>query len=92
MDKHIRATGTAQMTALVNIFDVEKYDQEVACLQTPAVRADTILSHMMRTVTEKMDEDPALYRKFSEMVAETIEAYRQGRLDELAYYKQANQG
>ena len=89
MDEHVKATGTSQITALVNIFDIEKFDQEVARLQTPAARADTILSHMTRTITEKMDEDPALYRKFSEMVAETIAAYRQGRIDELAYYRQA---
>lgn len=89
MDEHVKATGTTAITNLVNIFDVEKFDQEVARLQTPAARADTILSHMTRTITEKMDEDPALYRKFSEMVAETIEAYRQGRIDELEYYRRA---
>jgi type I restriction enzyme R subunit len=83
MDEHIRATGTTAITGLVNIFDVEKFDAEVARLGEPAAKADTILNRIKRTIAEQMDEDPAFYRKFSELVEETIQAYRQGRLDEL---------
>ena len=89
MDEHIRATGTTVITGLVNIFDVEKFDAELERLGTPTAKADTILNRMQHTISERMDEDPAFYRKFSELVAETIEAYRQGRISELEYLRQA---
>jgi type I restriction enzyme R subunit len=92
LDEHVKATGTTQITQEVNIFDVEKFDEEVARLQTPAAKADTILSHMKRTITEKMEEDPAFYRKFADLVEETILAYREGRIDELEMLRIAETG
>lgn len=92
MDQHVRATGTTVITQLVNIFDVEKFDAEVERLGTPAAKADTILNQIKRTVSERLDEDPAFYRKFSELVEETIQAYRQGRIDELEYLRLAEAG
>ncbi|MCB9162295.1 MAG: HsdR family type I site-specific deoxyribonuclease, partial [Caldilineaceae bacterium] len=89
MDQHVRATGTSVITPMVNVFDVEAFDAEVERLGTPAAKADTILNRMKRTITEHMDEDPAFYRRFSEMVEETIRAYRQGRIDQLDYLQQA---
>src|SRR5690606_17143621 len=78
MDEHIKATGTDTITEMVNIFDEEKFDEEVAKLATPAAKADTILNRMKRTIIENMDEDPAFYRRFAELIEETILAYRQG--------------
>src|SRR5262249_13654817 len=89
MDEHIRATGTSVITELVNVFDAEKFDAEVEKLGTPTAKADTILNRMKRTISERMDEDPAFYRRFSELVEETIEAYRQGRIDQLEYLSRA---
>lgn len=34
-----------------------------------------------------MDTDPAFYKKFSQLLKETIAAYEQGRIDELEYLK-----
>ena len=65
------------------------FDAEVEKLGTPTAKADTILNRMKRTITERMDEDPAFYRRFSELVEETILAYKQGRIDQLEYLRQA---
>ncbi|TVR19999.1 MAG: DUF3387 domain-containing protein [Anaerolineaceae bacterium] len=91
MDEHIKATGTSTITQMVDIFDAEKFDAEVEKLGTPAAKADTILNRMKRTISERMDEDPAYYRRFAELVAATIEAYRQGRLDQLDYLQQSEE-
>jgi type I restriction enzyme R subunit len=91
LDEHIRATGTSVITELVNVFDTEKFDAEVAKLGTPTAKADTILNRMKRTISERMDEDPALYRRFSELVEETIQAYRQGRIDQVEYLSRAQE-
>jgi type I restriction enzyme R subunit len=68
---------------------VEAFDAEVEKLGTPTAKADTILNRMKRTITERIDEDPAYFRRFSEMVEETILAYKQGRIDQLEYLRQA---
>ena len=54
-------------------------------------RADTIANRLKKTATEHMEQDPAFYRRFSKLIDETIEAYRQGRLDELAYLEQVTE-
>ena len=52
---------------------------------TVASKADRIASATKRTITEKMEEDPAFYKQFSEMLEDTIRAYREHRLSETAY-------
>ncbi|MBK9123486.1 MAG: type I restriction endonuclease subunit R [Chloroflexi bacterium] len=89
MDAHVKATGTSIISKLVDIFDVEQFEAEVERLGTPTAKADTILNRMKRTITERMDEDPAFYRRFAELVEETIRAYKEGRLSELGYLDEA---
>ena len=50
-----------------------------------ASRADRIASATRRAITEKMDEDPTFYKQFSELLEETIRAYREKRLSERDY-------
>lgn len=50
-----------------------------------ASRADRIASATRRAITEKMDEDPTFYKQFSELLEETIRAYREKRLSEREY-------
>ena len=50
-----------------------------------ASKADRIASATRRAITEKMDQDPALYRQFSELLQETIRAYRDRCLSERDY-------
>lgn len=89
VDMHIKAEGVQQITAQVNIFEREQFQAEIEKLTTTASKADTIAHRTQRTITEKMDEDPVFYRKFSKVLQEAIDAYRQGRIDEVEYLKRA---
>jgi type I restriction enzyme, R subunit len=74
----------------INIFDEAEMMAALAKAMprhSDAARADTIAHAMERTLTERMDEDPALYRKFSEMVRDTIEAFRQEKLRDEEYLR-----
>jgi type I restriction enzyme R subunit len=82
MDQHISAEGMTQVTELVNIFDVDAFEQEVAKIDGNNGRADTILHRLKKTAVEKMEQDPAFYRKFSQMIEEVLQAYRDGRIDD----------
>lgn len=85
IDTHVTTGGVEKVTELVNIFDEEAFRKEVEKKQTTASKADTIAHRTKKVITERMQDDPAFYRKFSEMLEEAIRAFRQGRLDDKAY-------
>ena len=79
------------LTELVDIFDKEKFAEEVEKITGKAAKADTIASRTAKYITENMDADPVFYKKFSELLKETIFAYEQGRINEIEYLKQVTQ-
>jgi type I restriction enzyme R subunit len=91
MDSHIQSAEVRPITELVNIFDRERFAQEVERVEGTAAKADTIAHRVKRTLTEKMEQDPAFYKRFSKMIDETIEAYKQGRLSELQYLEKVSE-
>ncbi len=88
LDRHVTSAGVEPITALVNIFDREAFAAEVERIEGTAAKADTIANRLKRTITERAEEDPAGYRRFSQLLAETIAAYKAGRLSEAEYLAQ----
>ena len=86
LDEHVVAMPAVTIIELVNINDPSAL---TAVLQeqgiSEASKADRIASATRRAITERMDEDPAFYRQFSELLEETIQAYREKRLSERDY-------
>jgi type I restriction enzyme R subunit len=74
-----------QITELVNIFDKEKFQQEVENTTGKAAKADKIASRTAKHISEKMEEDPAFYKKFSQMLKEAISEYETKRINEAQY-------
>jgi type I restriction enzyme R subunit len=68
IDTHITTEKIETITELVNIFDKDKFQQEVENTTGKAAKADKIASRTAKHITEKMDEDPAFYKKFSQML------------------------
>ena len=87
INRHVESGAARPITELVNIFDTEAFEQEVARVVGAAAKADTIASRTSKYIRENMDTDPVFYKKFSQLLKETIEAYEQGRIDELEYLK-----
>ncbi|TCP25205.1 type I restriction enzyme R subunit [Tenacibaculum skagerrakense] len=85
IDSHIPTSGVVKLTDLVNIFDKEAFEEEVIKLEGKAAKADMIASRTAKHITEKMEEDPAFYKKFSQMIKDTIEDYLQQRISESEY-------
>ena len=67
IDTHVGASEVMQITPPVNIFERDKFQEEVEKLQTTASKADTIAHRTKMTITARMDEDPYFYRKFSKL-------------------------
>ncbi len=87
MDAHIQAPDVTVLTPSVNIFDVDAFKTEVDRVKGAAAKADTIASRIQRTITERMDEDPVLYKRFATLVQDVIDDYRAGRIDAAEYFK-----
>jgi type I restriction enzyme R subunit len=85
IDTHVSTGAVEKVTALVNIFDQDAFLQELERLEGAASRADTIAHRTRKTIEERMDEDPAFYRKFSELLEAAIRAFREQRLADRDY-------
>lgn len=90
IDTHVSADEVVSITNQVNIFDSEKFEAEVQKITGTASKAHAIASRTQKTITEKMDEDPAFYKRFSEMIKDTLEAYRQQRINEIEFLNKVN--
>lgn len=87
INTHITTEKIDTITELVNIFDKEKFQREVDNTIGTEAKADKIASRTARHITEKMDEDPAFYKKFSQMLNEVIADYEANRISEAHYLK-----
>lgn len=85
LSTYVQADEIIQVVDPVNIFEREAFEREVDNARTPRAKADVIANRTKKTITEKMEEDPFLYRKFSSLLQQAIEDYRAKRLDEAQY-------
>jgi len=85
INTHITTEKVEVITELVSIFDKEKFQQEVENTTGKAAKADKIASRTARHISEKMDEDPVFYKKFSQLLKETIADYEAKRIGEVQY-------
>ncbi|CAG0975606.1 Type-1 restriction enzyme R protein [Burkholderiales bacterium] len=87
IDQHVGTGQVEQITDLVNIFDSDAFAKEVEKLDTAASKADTIAYRTKRTIHDHMQEDPAFYRRFSELLEDAIRAFREQRLADAEYLR-----
>ena len=88
LDDHVVAQPAEVIVEQVNLNDPEALQRVIEESGTTAAsKADRIASATKKTITERMDTDPAFYKKFSEMLEETIRAYREKRLSEKEYLR-----
>lgn len=86
VDKHITTEGEILvLTSRVNIFDKALMEKEIERIAGKAAKADHIASKTMRSINVRMNEDPVFYKKLSQLIKETIDAYHAGRLSEVEY-------
>ena len=86
---YVQAGEVIQVVDPVNIFEKEAFQNEVDKASSPRAKADIIANRTKRTITEKMEEDPFFYRKFSMLLEQTIAEYKGQRIDEAQYLAKA---
>ena len=96
LDTHIKANEVIQINEPVNIFDEKMFDQVkdeqgVYIERTTAAKADAIAHATKKAITEKMDEDPAFYEKFSKLIQQAIDDFMAKRISDLEYLNKASE-
>lgn len=91
IDTHVGTGEVKKVTPLVNIFDKDAFSREVEQITGTASKADTIAHRTKKTISEKMAEDPAFYKKFSEMLEEAIRAFREQRMTDADYLSRVSE-
>lgn len=86
IDKHLTTDGEMlKITEPIDIFNKQQRDEEVEKITGKAAKADHIASRTSKGISIKMDDDPVFYKKLSELIKDTIEQYKQSRIDETEY-------
>lgn len=86
LDTYIDADEVQVLTRDVNIFDKNMVEEALETYgKTLASKADFIANQMKKVITENMEKDEAFYKKFSQLIEETINDFYEGRLTEKEY-------
>ena len=85
------SSSVDQLTEMIDIFDRDAFAKEVEKFETVKGKADVIISRTKKTISEKFDEDPKFYERFSLMLDKVLEDYRNKRISDAERLKQAQE-
>jgi len=85
--KQIGAEEVKTIIEPVDIFELDRFEAEINGIEGEAAKADAIAARVKKVISEKMEEDPVLYLRLSELIEEAINAHRAKRLSDLEYLK-----
>jgi len=93
LDTHISANEVVRLNEPVNIFDEQAFRHVVEAhgpAKSAAAKADIIAHATKRAITERLEQDPAFYEKFSKLIQQAIDDYRAKRISDLEYLRRAS--
>ncbi len=85
LDTHVKSGEVEIVVQPVSIFDKDAFQREIDKLDGERSKALTIAHRVRKAIREHVDEDPAFYKRFSELLEQTIEDFRQQRIDDAAF-------
>lgn len=88
MDQHVAAEGISRITYELELTDKEAFKEELQRLDSDASMADAIRSRLTRTINDSYNRDPYYYKKFSQMIDDTLNKYRDKRISEKEYFEE----
>ena len=85
LNDHVGANDIDLVVPPINIFDIDAVQQSLDKFGTDRAKADFISNSIRRNITERMDENPALYKKLSELIDQIIQDFIANRYTEAEY-------
>ena len=94
LDTHIMASEVIRLNEPVNIFDEQAFKQiieEQGGSKSTAAKADMIAHATKKAISERLEQDPAFYEKFSKMIQQAIDDFRAKRISDLEYLNKVSE-
>ena len=88
LDTHITASEVIRLNEPVNIFNEQAFQRVVedqGGSKSTAAKADMIAHATKKAISERLEQDPAFYEKFSKMIQQAIDDFRAKRISDLEY-------
>jgi type I restriction enzyme R subunit len=85
LDTHVTSGDVEIVVHSVSIFDKDAFEREIAKLDSDRSKALTIANRVRHAIREHIEEDPAFYKRFSELLEQAIGEHRQQRLDDATF-------
>lgn len=83
LDQHVITEEIIRLVEPLNILDTEAFAEEVEKLVGPRAKAEKIAAATSKYLSINIDSNPALFKKLSELISETIAEMRANRLSEI---------
>lgn len=83
LDQHVITEEIIRLVEPLNILDTEAFAEEVEKLVGPRAKAEKIAAATSKYLSINIDLNPALFKKLSELISETIADMRANRLSEI---------
>jgi type I restriction enzyme R subunit len=91
LDTHLQAGEAEQISGQIDLTDAAQRQKLMDSPDSPEAKAETIANNLKRVISERWETDPALYKRFSEMLNELIADLRAGRLQSVEALQAAEQ-
>jgi type I restriction enzyme R subunit len=91
LDTHLQAGEMEPITGRIDLTDAAQRQKLMDSPDSPEAKAETIVNNLKRVSSERWVTDPALYKRFSEMLDELIANLRAGRLQSVEALRAAEQ-
>ncbi|EMP7583950.1 type I restriction endonuclease subunit R [Pseudomonas aeruginosa] len=94
LDTHISASEVVRLNEPVNIFDEEAFKQvveEQGETKATAAKADMIAHATKKAISERLEQDPVFYEKFSKLIQQAIDDFRAKRISDLEYLNKVSE-
>jgi type I restriction enzyme, R subunit len=88
VEKEIGASEFITIIEPVDIFDLDRSNAEIESIVGTAAQADAIAARIKKVAIERMEEDPILYLRLSQLIQTAIDAHRAKRLGDIEYLQQ----
>jgi type I restriction enzyme R subunit len=85
LDTHVVAKEAKTVVKMFEIYE-KAFDEETSKMSKGS-KALTMLHRTKKFVNDNLERDPVFYERFSKLLQDTIEEYKQGRIDETELLK-----
>lgn len=85
LDSHLSVAGIKQITNPVDVLNKDDLEKELEELGSMRSKADSIVSHMAKSIRVNHDENPAYYDSFSKRIKDALDDYKNRVISEAEY-------